>query len=93
MSDKYRYLTALHAMQSGVAMKQNFDPSETTPKQMRVGINSAMVKHGALVTLLIEKKVFTLAEFDKVLADKMEAEVKLYEAELEKFIGNKVSLG
>lgn len=53
------YLRLAHAMQAGVAMWQNYDPSETTPKHLRVGINSAMADHGALVDLLFKKGILT----------------------------------
>jgi hypothetical protein len=46
MTDAERYQAASHAMQSGVAMKMNYDANETTPKHLRV--NSAKVEHSAL---------------------------------------------
>lgn len=77
--DHQRYLTACNAMQSGVAMKMTVDPQETSPKHLRVGVNSAMVDTGALIGLLIKKGVITEEELCEALADKMEEEVKLYE--------------
>ena len=38
--NRQRYTAALHGMQSGVAMKMNYDVAETTPKHLRVGVNS-----------------------------------------------------
>lgn len=67
-------------MQSAVAYAMNSDPKETEPKHLRTGINAAMVEHGALVGLLIEKGVITIEEYYKALADKMEAEVESYRA-------------
>lgn len=87
-----RYLRAAHAMQSGVAMNMNYEPSETDPKHMRVGVNSAMIEHAALVDVLVEKGLITHEEFFKSLADKMELEVRRYEATLEKRLGRKVTL-
>ena len=49
------YLKAAHAMQSGVAFKMHTDPSETQPKHLRVGVNSAMVEQSAIAKLLIDK--------------------------------------
>ena len=39
-----RYLDAAHAMQTGVAFTMHQDSSQTDPKHLRVGINSAMVR-------------------------------------------------
>lgn len=74
-----RYVAAAHAMQSGVAVKMQHDPAETTPKHLRVGVNSAMVEHSALTLLLVDKGVITEAEYYTALADAMEREAKLYE--------------
>jgi hypothetical protein len=80
--DHKRYEAACHAMQSGVAMKMNYSPTETSPKHLRVGVNSAMVDTGALMSLLVKKGIITEEELCEALADKMEEEVKLYEEAL-----------
>ena len=84
MTDSDRYLVALHAMQSGVAamMGRKEGSKETDPKHLRVGINSAMCEHAALVSILIEKGIFTEAEYMEKLADEMEAEKARYEERL-----------
>jgi len=51
----------------------------TSPKHLRVGVNSAMVEHTALVKLLVEKGILTEEEYITSQADAMEAEVALYE--------------
>lgn len=83
-SDYDRYFHAAHAMQTGVALWMNMEPgeSETTPKHLRVGVNSSMVSDAALTKLLIEKGIFTQEEFMKALADQMELEVAMYESRL-----------
>lgn len=73
-----RYHAAAHAMQTGVATKMAFDPAETTPKHLRVGVNSAMVDHSALAKILMDKGILTEAEYFTALADAMEREVDLY---------------
>jgi hypothetical protein len=84
-SDQKRYDAACHAMQTGVKWEMEYDllrgvePHATTPKHLRVGVNSALVSHGALVKLLVEKGVITEDEYVTSQADAMEAEVKLYE--------------
>ena len=58
-----------HAMQSGVAMMMNYDPGATTPKHLRVGVNSAMVDSGALAGQL---------EYYTALRDGLKREVESY---------------
>jgi hypothetical protein len=91
-----RYRAAVHAMQSGVATKMNYDPSETTPKHLRVGVNSAMVEHSALAHLLIDKGVITEQEYLSAIADGMERERDMYVAEIQDHFGSdgpKITLG
>jgi len=84
-SDEQRYLDACHAMQTGVKYEMEKDllrgvePHATTPKHLRVGVNSALVSHGALVKLLVEYGVLNEDDYIKSQADAMEAEVALYE--------------
>jgi hypothetical protein len=76
-----RGLRALHAMQTGVAleMTRSDRASATTPKHLRVGVNSAMIQLTGLVRLLVAKGVFTPAEYWKYQADEAEREVERYE--------------
>jgi len=84
-SDQQRYLDACHAMQTGVKYEMESDQvrgvehHSTTPKHLRVGVNSAMVSHAALVKLLVERGVLNEDEYITSQADAMEAEVALYE--------------
>ena len=87
-----QYLKAAHAMQTGVAMKRDIDPTETQPKHLRVGVNSAMVDTATLVSLLISKGLITKEEWMAAVTMAMETEVKLYETELEKLIGKPIKL-
>jgi hypothetical protein len=71
-----RYARACHAMQSGVAALM---PSEeTTPKHLRVGVNSAMSEHSALVELLIAKGVISREEYCVAVVESMEREGEAY---------------
>ena len=79
MNDQDRYVKAAHAMQSGVAVCMERGTAETTPKHLRVGVNSAMVNDAAIARLLIGKGIITLAEYEGAVADEMEREVKRYE--------------
>lgn len=87
-----RYAAAAHAMQSGVAMKMNYDPGDTELKHLRVGVNSAHVSQSALAKLLIEKGLISEEELFTALADAMEAEKALYETTLSDHVGRPVTL-
>jgi len=91
--DRERYRSAMHAVQSGVAAKMEYDGAETSPKHLRVGVNSTMVEHSALVGLLLRKGVITEAEFYAALADAAEAEQRLYESWLSERTGAAIRLG
>ena len=88
-----RYLDAAHAMQSGVAMNLNYEQDEASPKSLRVGVNSAMVEHGALVKVLTAAGIITDEQYFEALADGMEAEVESYRMKIqERFPGTKIDL-
>lgn len=78
MTDIERYEAAVHAMQTGVAMWMHIDPNETSPKHLRVGVNSALCDSAALAKLLIAKGLITEEEYIKALADQMGEEVSRY---------------
>jgi hypothetical protein len=92
MTDKERYISAAHAMQSGVAAELEMDFSSATGKHLRVGINVAMSDMGGLTALLIAKGLFTEAEYVKAVADAMEREVRSYEEKLSARLGRPVKL-
>lgn len=92
MDDTDRYQAALQAMQAGVAMEMEQNAMPTQPKHLRVGINAAMADTAGLVRLLIEKGVFTEAEYLKAIADEMEREKARYEEGLAAMLGVKVML-
>lgn len=89
------YLDLAHAMQSGVTMKMNYDPAETTPKHLRVGVNSAMCDHAALAGLLIAKGIITHEEYEQAIRAEMAREVARYEAWLNNRLGaeGRITLG
>lgn len=71
-----RYEELCHAMQSGVAYNPN--SNEQDPKHLRVGVNSAMVEHSALVQLLLKTKIIDELAYWDALVTAMEAEVLRY---------------
>jgi hypothetical protein len=87
--DRSRHYAAAHGMQSGVAMIQNYEPAETAPKHLRVGVNSAMSDHSGLVRLLMSKGVITEEEYMTAIADAMERERDSYERRIESITGAK----
>lgn len=93
MTDWERYAAAAHAMQSGVRLRMTREGipddgdldvprGECSPKHLRVGVNTAMSDHGALVKLLIDKGIITQEEHLAAIADAMEREVESYSTDL-----------
>ena len=70
----------MHAVQSAVALKMNIDPSDTSPKHLRVGVNSSLVSNSALVRTLVDKGLFTLREYCENLALVWDEEKQSYKA-------------
>lgn len=86
------YMALCHAMQSGVAMEMNIRTQPTEPKHLRVGINTSMSDHGALVKLLVDKGLITNLEYFASMCTLMRHEVALYEERLSQHYGRKVTL-
>ena len=87
--------TALrHAMQSAIRFKmENGDTRETDPKHLRTGLNANMCGVGALAKLLIEKGIFTNAEYFRAENEMLEQDIRLYEQQVEQLLGVKVTFG
>lgn len=83
-----RYEVALHAMQTGVATKMSFDPTDTTPKHLRVGVNSALTSQDAVARLLIEKGVITEEEYLVAVVEATEREAEMYLREIRNHFGS-----
>lgn len=90
-----RYHAAAHAMQTGVKAVAHYEPSETTPALLRVGVNSAHVSMAALTQLLLDRGLFTMEDYAKANADAMEAETERYRQRLSAHLGGEteVTLG
>lgn len=88
------YELLMHAMQTGVAAKMFVTPSgETSPKHLRVGVNSALLEAASIVSLLFEKKLITPLEYFTRLRDFAKAEVEAYEKYLSEQHGTTIKLG
>jgi hypothetical protein len=89
-----KYKALGHAMQTGVAYEMENDPTDTTPKHLRVGVNAAMSDHAALASLLLEKLIFTEDEYYDRLIEFMQREVDGYQAKLsQRYGGADIKLG
>ncbi|MCB0081605.1 MAG: hypothetical protein KDE50_16715 [Caldilineaceae bacterium] len=88
-----KYHQLAHAMQSGVAAMQHYDATPTSPKHLRVGVNSAMVETTVIVEILVAKGVLTYDEFLDALIAGMEREVQTYESKLSELTGANITLG
>jgi hypothetical protein len=89
---KEKYLALMHAVQSGVAAKMDYDYGDTSLKHLRVGVNSAMIETAALAKLMLDRGLFTEEEYLDALIDRAQAEVEMYERELSKHYGRPVKI-
>ena len=90
--DIQRYFDACHQMQTGVKFSIELGSDEATPKHLRVGVNSAMVEHAALISLLVQKGIITKGEYFRELRIHMEHEVERYKKLLKEATGKDVDL-
>ena len=75
-----RYHRAMHAMQSAIAYELGAGTStDTSPKHLRVGVNSALADVPALAKLLMDKGLITEREYYEAVAVGAEAELRRYE--------------
>lgn len=86
------YEDALHGVQAGVAAEEGTNAKATSPKHLRVGINSAMVNDAALVRLLVKKGVITWEEHAEELRLEANRELDRYEDKLSAHYGKPVTL-
>lgn len=82
-----------HALQSGVKAEMDKRHEPTSPKHLRTGVNTALVYHGALVKLLVDKGIFTREEYGEAAVAAMREEVERYEKRLSELYGTNITLG
>jgi hypothetical protein len=75
-----RYEAAAHRVQTAIAAMPGH--GNQTPKHMRVGIDMSKSDQAGLARLLIDKGLFTMAEYVTAMADQAEIEADRYEDEL-----------
>jgi hypothetical protein len=85
---------AMRAMQTGVAALMRFEPAETQPKHLRVGVNNALAGVDALVALLIETGIITPDEFIRALTNELKIKTESYREQLVRHApaGTKITL-
>jgi hypothetical protein len=95
-----RSMDLLHKVQTAIKVLRDWEASHgvpedhrsTGPKHLRVGVDSAMVQHGALVGLLIEKGVIKLKDYMETEIEFLEREVEGYRARLKEQLGIEIEL-
>lgn len=87
-----RYVAAMRALESWVAVKARMEPAETNPQQLRLGVNSALLQQSALVQLLANKGLISEDEFLEAMANAAEQEVARYQQWVSATTGVEVSL-
>ncbi len=86
LREQYRVL--MHAVQTGVGYTLGFDSREGTPKNLRVGVNSALINQCAIVKLLINRGIITELEYWEAVVEQTKLEVASYEEKLGAVMGN-----
>jgi hypothetical protein len=89
---RYTYQEAGDAMVVGVGLEQGLGGKDGSAKQLRAGVNSALIESAALAALLIRKGLITEDEYLDVLEEFMNAEVERYEERLTAKFGRPVKL-
>lgn len=84
------YATLGHQIQTCVAADIALGSSAASPKMLRTGLNIVFVEQAALASLLIEKGVITLEEYQAALKKGLQQEVARLEADLSARMGSTV---
>lgn len=86
-----RYTGAGHRIQTAIAVLigRDADYTPVQPKHMRVGIDLSKSDMAGLARLLIEKGVFTEAEYVDAITRAAEDEAAAYEKEVQAVLGNR----
>ena len=80
MTHKERYMKAAHRVQTAIGFMP--DHPNQTHKGMRTGIDLSKSDMMGLATLLIDKGIITLEEYEEAIANSAEKEADDYEKEL-----------
>lgn len=90
MTMTQRYLLAGHRIQTAIAVLMGYDSyTAADPKHMRVGIDLTKSDMAGLAQLLINKGVFTEAEYLEAVTVSAETEADTYEKEVQTALGRR----
>lgn len=87
MSERLSYEQALHGIQTGIALEIERGSNCASPKHLRVGVNSAMCEHAAIVRLLIAKGIITEEEYAEAITDEFNRELARVEKNINEQYG------
>ena len=87
------YLKLSHAIQSGIALALEFDPTPGKPKHLRVGNDLRASEHAALVRTLIKAGVITEQAYCEEVLEELRREKERHEERLLARYGRRVELG
>lgn len=75
------YMAAMHGIQSAIKYEMETGISEkTTPKHLRVGVDSGMINDAALALLMIQKGIITMDEYMESVRLQANEELAAYQA-------------
>lgn len=75
------YPAALHGIQTAIKYEMETGQSDkTSPKHLRVGVDSGFINDAALAFLLIEKGVITMEEYAESVRIQANEELAAYQA-------------
>jgi len=85
----------LHQLQTAIKFLHEWETDHvhppdlrfTSPKHERVGIDNALISHGGLVALLIEKGIIKAKDYYDVQVEFLERDVERYKARLKNAFG------
>ena len=82
----------MHGIQTGIMFEMKHGCTDTQPKHLRVGVNSALINDAALVRLLAKKCLITMDEYKEEVRLEANRELDRYEDRIFVEHGVKVTL-
>jgi hypothetical protein len=95
-----RMTALLHKIQTGILFTREWeemqgipdDRRSTGPKHLRVGVDQALIEHGALCALLIEKGIIKAKDYYETQIEFLERDVEAYTERLKERFGANFTL-
>lgn len=92
------YFKICHAIQTGVRAiidieNPNVDDAvKDMAKHLRVGVDTGKIEHGALLKLLVDKKIINIEEYENYVIEFLQRDVKTREQQLSQLYGRRTTL-